>query len=336
MSLQTAKKIARRGLMCLAVGSALLSVSTSLVDNSQSTSASEVSRSLTERRFKNPSCPLRVGATNFHTELESKDLATSKCATRISRRTDKLTDECFLGGQLRGHSSPAKTPPPVVIEVYFHILKNKAGEGGVPLKALEKQIVVLNEAFGGPGTSGGPSPFRFRVAGWDIKVKDQWFDMTYSEPNPTPAEREAKKELNKGGKSSLNIYTARVAGTHGWARWPWQLADKVDGIVVKYSTLPGGGTPYYNLGDVVVHEVGHWFGLFHTSEGGCAPPGDCVEDTFAEKTPKTDCQSGIDSCPGQGPDPYWNFMNYTTDSCKYLFTHGQVARMDAIFRKYRS
>ena len=226
----------------------------------------------------------------------------------------------------------------VKVPVYFHILMSSDGKQGyVSKQAIEAQIKVLNDAFAGisPVGHGTPTPFRFEFAGVEEKRNDTWFNMSYEE-TPTAIEREVKK-LNKGGKTTLNIYTANLfSKPFGWARWPWKYADGVDGIVIGYSTLPGGGLYYYNEGDTATHEVGHWLGLYHTFEGNCSPPGDEVDDTPPAKSPAFECPNGWDSCPGGHADSIHNFMNYTWDSCMYKFTPGQVRRMDVMHLDYRT
>jgi len=99
-------------------------------------------------------------------------------------------------------------------------------------------------------------------------------------------------------------------------------------LLMQPGVLPGAPTLDYNLGDTLVHEMGHYLGLYHTFEGGCGRVGDGIADTPKEKRPHYGCPTGNrwrKSC--RSGDPVHNFMDYSDDKCLCSFSDGQVSDM---------
>jgi hypothetical protein len=220
----------------------------------------------------------------------------------------------------------------IQVPVYFHVINRGPGieNGDVPLRMINEQMRVLNGGFANSG-------FQFNLVDVDRTTNPAWFDMLPG----TEAALEAKAALRKGGPDALNIYTAGLGGSLlGYAYFPTILAYdiRLDGVVVLHSTLPGGSTAPYNLGDTTTHEVGHWVALLHTFDGKCSVFGDSIGDTPAERTPASGCPTGRDTCIGSkalGLDPIENFMDYSDDACMYRFTAEQASRMQAAWVAYR-
>jgi hypothetical protein len=216
-----------------------------------------------------------------------------------------------------------------VINVYFHVIRRGTGisNGDITDAMISNQIGVLNAAY-------APWGWSFNLVATDRTTNLTWYTMS---PGST-AERNAKTALRRGTADDLNIYSASPGGgLLGWATFPSSYNSRPidDGVVILYSSVPGGTAAPYNLGDTATHEVGHWMGLYHTFQGGCSNNNDYVSDTPAERSPAYGCPVGRNTCNSAGSDPIRNFMDYTDDSCMNTFTAGQDARMDSQFTTYR-
>jgi hypothetical protein len=211
----------------------------------------------------------------------------------------------------------------IQIPVRFHVIYS-GSTGNVPESQLDAQINVLNAAYAGSG-------FSFVKAGTDRTNNNQWFTKCYSNER-------FKQTLAIDPANNLNIYTCKPSGgILGYAYYPSSFAESNyrHGVVLLYSSLPGGSAAPYNLGDTATHEVGHYLGLAHTFENGCNNPGDSVADTPAEASPAFGCPVGRNTCSSAGDDPIRNFMDYTDDSCMNLFSTGQVTRMQQQVATYK-
>jgi hypothetical protein len=149
----------------------------------------------------------------------------------------------------------------------------------------------------------------------------------------------------------LNIWTCNISNDIlGYAQFPGGAAA-TDGVVLHYKyTGKTGATAPFNKGRTGTHEVGHWLGLYHTFQGGCAGTsstncnsgGDQVCDTPPTSAARYGCPSvsTIHNTCTETPTDYrdmtMNYMDYVDDGCMNLFTLGQKARMVAVMNGVRA
>ncbi len=250
------------------------------------------------------------------------------CATDHNGQRIEAAERDFETRQKRNGTTTSSVTGGV-INVYFHVVRSgtSASQGSLSTSAINSQMTVLNNAFSSWG-------WTFNLVSTDYTTNSTWYNGCYGS-----SETAMKNALHQGTADDLNIYSCNPSGgILGYATFPssYNSSPLRDGVVLLFSSLPGGTAAPYNLGDTGTHEVGHWMGLYHTFQGGCNGNGDFVSDTPAEKSAAFGCPTGRNSCANKpGNDPITNFMDYTDDSCMFLFSTGQDARMDSQFTTYR-
>ncbi len=272
-----------------------------------------------------------VNFANQRAFIESGARCGVRYYSEFERARNELSSKAFFAARAAaGQSTDARPIGSVTVPVWMHVIRTgtATNQGNVPDTWITAQMQVINDAWAN-------TAFRFVLAGTTRTTNAGWYDMANE-----AAELAAKTALKRGGPETMNIYVSNLSGgLLGYAYYAEDAAavGVLDGVVLLNQSLPGGNAAPYNLGDTGTHEVGHWFGLAHTFEGGCTRENDFVADTEPEASPAFGCPVGRNTCRStRTGDPIRNFMDYTDDSCMNMFTNGQNVRMDAQHLQYRT
>jgi len=259
-----------------------------------------------------------------------------KCGSDLTPKAPGKKEARFASRLAKNGTAGTFTVP-----VYFHVIyaREDITGGYIPDSQVRAQIDVLNNDFRETSLS-------FSLQNITRTLNADWFNYAgpymADAPIQTTMQTAMKTALHRGNASSLNIYTVGFTsvtppGVGGYSPFPsaYESDPTDDGVVLLYTTLPGGTLVHHNLGTTGTHEVGHWVGLYHTFQSGCKEPGDYVDDTPAIASSTYGCPAGRDTCTGAGLDPIHNYMDYSCDSCRNNFTPGQIARLHAQIAAYR-
>ena len=214
---------------------------------------------------------------------------------------------------------PSISVPDRIVPVHFHVLQTNAGGGDISDAKLTAQLNALNAAYAGSG-------FQFSLQGTSRTRNTTW----YNSCDKSTVERQIRKALAVNPAHTFNVYLCGLGGgLLGRATFPSYFPESsyMHGVVILNQSVPGGSATNYNNGGTLIHEAGHYLGLYHTFQNGCKAPGDEVADTPDEASASQGgCAIGRDTCPSAGLDPVQNYMDYSYDTCMTNFTPLQRQR----------
>jgi hypothetical protein len=242
------------------------------------------------------------------------------------------------------------------VPVVFHIVLTNPSL--VTDAQLQAQIDQLNKDYAGLNgdSSKIPAAFKHLFAKTHIQFK-----LAQRTPEDVPSNGITRtttthssfsitdnsvKYTSSGGADAwdhnrfYNVWITNLSqGYLGYATFPGSSVAAEDGVVIHYTSLPGGTSPY-NMGRTLVHETGHYFYLYHIwgDENACSGT-DYIDDTPNQGTFTSGCPGAPvkDQCTDTLPGIlYEDFMDYTDDACMVMFTNDQVTRMEASLSTYRS
>ncbi len=249
------------------------------------------------------------------------------------------------------------------IPVVVHVID---GPISVSDAQVQSQIDVLNEDFRRMNADAANTPADFLGVAADVEIE---FALATVDPDGNPTnginrydggqtsysiadmESSVKPATIWHPDFYFNIWCAPLqGGLLGYAQFPSSSTlpgfdddegpSYTDGIVSRDFTFGSGGSAQapFNLGRTTTHEAGHFFGLRHNGgDGGCGADDFCADtptQNGQNNNTEDDCSypadNDCDDGPGDLPDQFMNYMDYSDDACMNLFTQDQKARMEVV------
>ncbi len=281
-----------------------------------------------------------------------------KCAS-TAHMQEKLQDPAFKADyetRMRSFSRSLRTnvaksrsacSSPTILPIAYHFDGIGNADKACLVELVKQQTAILNADFQGsnsdivqwtntaapqfPGISNGAACLEFCVA---TKNHPAGFGLNEGDLAITV------NQVTEGNAPSkwagyINIIVNDADGNLGYA--PLGGSGNGDAIVLNKTAFGGGGTcgqvtanAPFNLGRTLTHEMGHYLNLDHIWGEGCGTD-DGVADTPSQEADNGGCPSiGITSCGTK--DLFMNYMDYVDDACMFMFSAGQVSRMESWVR----
>lgn len=232
---------------------------------------------------------------------------------------------------------------PITIPVIVHVIHFGEPYGTdyhLPVEFIQEAFDDLNDNFAGEfsddpttntqinfcianaSTNGSPIE-GIRYYDWDDLDIEEWdADAFYNN------HVQVSNQIGYDRNNYCNVFIAPFSSPLGFAYIP----SSNYGVFVGTNAFGITNIGNYGLNKTLVHEMGHYCGLYHTfhQTSTCTPTNtNCISQ--GDKVCDTPVTTGNFGCPSNGGacgnSLVENFMDYTNDACMESFTQGQSLRM---------
>lgn len=273
---------------------------------------------------------------------------------------------------LQKNNLSTQAAPVLTIPVIVHVIHDGEAVGtgrNISAAQVYSQITVFNEDFRRLNADTGNTPSVFKNVAADFEIE---FCIAQINPNGTQMSEPGINRINRNSlgftappyvriytdtaikpttgwdpKKYMNIWVLDLSGgIAGYGQFPDSsglsgagytpnATAQTDGITMHYrcfgttGNLLGG----YNKGRSATHEAGHWLGLRHIwGDSNCG--NDHCGDTPTQQGYYTGCPAFPQVTCSNGPNGamFTNFMDYTSDACKNIFTANQKTRARTVMQ----
>jgi len=270
--------------------------------------------------------------------------------TKPEYRERRLKAEEEVRGSIDSGQAMRAAQKLVTIPTVVHVVYRSDDEN-ISDAQVKSQFKVLNDDFRARNTDKSKAPDVWKGLITDSKIQ---FALATKDPRgkrtsgitrtATTAESFGADNTVKSKKTGgvdpwptnryLNLWVCSLGDNLlGYAQFPGGPAA-TDGVVILNTAFGTRGTAAapFNKGRTATHEIGHFLSLRHI----WGDRNDCTGNDFVTDTPGAErANTGKPKFPhitcnnGPNGDMFMNYMDYVDDEAMFMFTVGQVARMNA-------